>query len=162
MEFKTFLTESEENTDVQSTLRKIPESHRKLVAGYQFKFQPGNTLKHDKKSIGEIDEEKKIITVCAPWNYGRQFTFLHEIGHLVWKYIMDEELRAKWKKAYNAVKHKQSQGMEEIFCMSYANYYAKNKVEIHNHKEWLNFIKNLPRWSIAPAQLVVQYSPQLE
>jgi hypothetical protein len=145
MEFKTFLTESEENTDVQSTLRKIPESHRKLVAGYQFKFQPGNTLKHDKKSIGEIDEEKKIITVCAPWNYGRQFTFLHEIGHLVWKYIMDEGLRAKWKKAYNAVKHKQSQGMEEIFCMSYANYYAKNKVEIHNHKEWLNFIKNLPR-----------------
>jgi hypothetical protein len=145
MEFKTFLNESEENADVQSTLRKIPKSHRKLVAGFEFKFQPGNTLKQDKNSIGEIDEEKKTITVCAPWNYGRQFTFLHEIGHLVWKYVMDKKLRDGWKKAYDAVKHKQGQGMEELFCMAYANYYAKNKVEIHNHDGWLKFIQNLPK-----------------
>ena len=35
--------------------------------------------------------------------------------------------------------------MEELFEMAYANTYAKNKIEIHSHKEWDNFIKNLPK-----------------
>ena len=145
MDFKTYFTEAEENQDVTQTLQNLPASHRKLAAGYTIKFQPGNTLKNDKESIGEVDEEKKTITICAPWHYGRQMTLLHEVGHLVWKYIMTDALKEQWKKAYDAVKHKQKQGMEELFCMAYGAAYAKHPPVIHYHKEWIKFIKGLPK-----------------
>jgi hypothetical protein len=145
MEFKTFLTESEENTDVQSTLRKIPESHRKLVAGYQFKFQPGNTLKHDKESIGEVDEAKKTIIVCAPWHYGRQMTVLHEIGHLVWKYFVSNEEKKTWKELCKKTKmdKKNRQNAEETFCMSYASTYSKHPLTTYCKPAWEKFIKSI-------------------
>jgi len=145
IDFKAYFSESEEQDDVRETLNRLPKRHRVLVAGYKFHFEPNNTLKTDNKSVGEIDEEKKKITVASPWNYGRQFTLLHEIAHLVWKYLVSEDLRSKWKKAYKSASPKQSQGMEELFCMAYANHYAKNKIQIHNHSEWEKFIRELPK-----------------
>ena len=34
-----------------------------------------------------------------------------------------------------------NQGAEEIFAMSYANYYSKHKILTYNHPKWMNFIK---------------------
>lgn len=146
MEFRLFLEQSETYLkDVRKTLRKLPKAHRKLIRGYKFEFQPTNTLKNDGDHIGFVDEEKKKIVVASPWNYGREYTLLHEIGHAVWKYLVDEKRRKKWMQIVENTKHKQNQGAEELFCMAYANFYAKNKIEIHTHKTWETFIKNLPK-----------------
>jgi hypothetical protein len=144
MNFKDFLTESY-ISDVKKTLGKIPKKHASLLRGYKFKFEGGNELKGDKDHIGFIDEEKKLVTIAAPYNYGREFTLLHEIGHAVWKYFVSKELRKQWMSIVEKTKHKQSQGAEELFAMAYANTYAKNKIEIHNHPEWESFIRNIPR-----------------
>ena len=143
MNFKTFL-ESEYNKEVKETLQKVPKKHQALVKGYKYKFQPGNTLKNDGEHIGFVDEENKVITIAAPWNYGREYTFLHEMGHLVWKYFMDKGLKKKWQKVLkNTKEEKQNQGDEELFCMAYANHFAKNKISIHSHDEWDKFIKSI-------------------
>lgn len=146
MEFRLFLEQHETYMkDVRKTLAKLPKAHRKLVQGYSYDFQGTNTLKGDCDHIGYVDEEKKKIVVASPWNYGREYTLLHEIAHTVWKYLVDESRRKKWMKIVEKTKHKQNQGAEELFCMAYANFYAKNKIEIHTHKTWETFIKNLPK-----------------
>lgn len=146
MNFKTYFQESiKANGDLKKTLGKIPKAHRKLAAGYKFVYQDGNALKGDTENIGETDKDKKIITVSAPWNYGREYTTLHEIAHLVWESLMCRKLRKQWQTIIQQTKHKQNQGGEELFCMAYANTYAKNKIEIHTHSSWERFIHNLPR-----------------
>ena len=144
MNFKLFLEGVENHTkDVKKTLRKIPKKHYDLIKKYKIEFQPNNTLKGDSDHIGFIDEEKNKIKIAAPWNYGREFTLLHEIAHAVWKYKVSKEKKEEWEKIVKQTKNKQNQNDEELFCMAYANYYAKHKVEIHNHENWNKFIKSL-------------------
>jgi hypothetical protein len=111
-----------------------------LIKDYKFKFQSGNGLDGDPDHIGSIDEKNKKITIASPWNYGREYALLHEIGHLIWKYLVSEKSKDKWSKIVKNTKNKQNQGIEELFCMAYANTYAKNKIEIHNHTKWEKFI----------------------
>ena len=132
-------------SDVRKTLRKVPKKHSALIKGYKFIFQPDNSLKNDSDHIGYIDEEKKTITLAAPYNYGREFTLLHELGHCVWKYIVSEKHRKKWMEIVEKTKNKQNQGAEELFSMGYASTYAKNKISIHDHPEWEKFIRDLPK-----------------
>lgn len=146
MDFKEFLEQADSvEADAKKTLAKLPKSHAALVKGYKFRFLPTNTLP-DGENVGFIDEEKKTITIASPWNYGREFTFLHEIGHAVWKYVVPDQMKQKW---LHVVKHtkgeKQDQNPEELFCMAYANEYANHQDVIHDHPEWSKFIKSLPQ-----------------
>lgn len=143
MQFRQFLIESENQTDVRHTLAKLPARHRSLVKPYRFVFQANNTINGDKEHVGIIDEKLRKITIAAPWNYGREYAMLHEIGHLIWKYRMDKDHMAQWSKIVKSTKNKQKQPDEELFSMAYANTYAKNKIEIHNHPQWERFIKKL-------------------
>lgn len=151
--FKNFLLESEEEANVKAMLANLPKGHAKLLDGYKFKYQAGNTMKGDKDNIGQIYKDK--ITVAAPWNYGREFTTLHEIAHLVYEYLMTPELKKEWKALVKKTKDKHSKNVgkvqktdaldqdpEEIFCMSYACCYAKHKLLVYHHPEWMDFIKN--------------------
>jgi len=146
MGFKRYL-ESEEIKDVNKTLSNIPAQHKALVKGYSFKFQKGNTLQGDKENIGYNDMHKKCITIAAPWHYGREFTTLHEVGHMVWE-TLPPAAKKKWaglvkKLKCHPTKEVQNQTVEELFCMAYANTYAKHKDKIHDHPEWEQFIKSL-------------------
>jgi hypothetical protein len=148
MRFKRFITESRgAEKDARSTLRRIPKAHSSLVRDYKFVFQPENTLKGDDKHVGLIDEKNKTITVAAPWNFSREYTFLHEVGHAVWKYAMSEGQREEWKKLLRPIKRENkkdlNQNDEEIFCMAYAQAYAKNKLEKYDHEELVNFVRRL-------------------
>lgn len=148
MEFRQYLNEgSEGEKDVKKTLKRIPATHRALVKDYKFVFQPTNCLRGDNKHIGLIDEKNKTITIAAPWNYGREYTLLHEVGHAVWKYILDEAKRAEWKKLLRPVKRRNkrdlNQNDEEIFCMAYAQAYAKNGLEKYDHDELVDFVRGL-------------------
>lgn len=146
MKFKQYLSD-EEKKDVKNTLEKIPAHHAKLVKGYEISFQSSNSLKRDSKHIGFIDEENKKIVIASPWNYGREYTLLHEIGHAVWKYVLNEKMKAEWKKLVGKVRLKNkkdlSQNDEEIFCMCYAQHYAKNKLCKYDHEDLVNFVKNI-------------------
>ena len=141
MQFKQFL-ESEEKKNIKTTLSKLPKAHKALVKGYKYAFQGGNTMKGDDEHIGEVDPNTKKIVVAAPWNYGREFTILHEIGHMVYETLTPKQ-KKMWAKIVKNTKDKQKQIPEELFCMAYANTYAKHQVEIHNHEEWGKFIKSL-------------------
>lgn len=148
MNFKRFIVESSENKKyVKNTLKRIPSEHSKLVQDYKFVFQPTTCLRGDNEHIGLIDEKKKTITIAAPWNYGREYTLLHEVGHAVWKYILDEKKRKKWKELLSSIKRKEKKGLnqnqEEIFCMVYAQTYAKNGLEKYDHDELVDFVRNL-------------------
>lgn len=154
--FKDFLIETEEKENVQATIKKLPKGHQKLLKGYKFKFTGGNTLKGDSGHVGLIHKDK--ITVAAPWNYGREMVFIHEIAHLIWEFKMTPQLRQAWKSLFNRTKsaHKKAlkklgqntspvdQNAEEIFCMSYGAFYCKNTPMVFHCKEWMDFIKKLP------------------
>lgn len=148
MEFRQYITEeSEVDKDVKNTLKKIPPGHAALVRGYRFVFQPTSCLKGDDKHIGLIDEKNKTITIAAPWNYGREYTLLHEVGHAVWKYILDDSKKAEWKKLLRPIKKSNKKDLnqddEEIFCMAYAQVYAKNGLEKYEHEKLLAFVRGL-------------------
>lgn len=148
MEFRKYLTEgSKGEKDVKRTLLRIPAEHRAFVKDYKFVFQPTNCLRGDNEHIGLIDEKKKTITIAAPWNYGREYTLLHEVGHAVWKYVLDGEKRAEWKKLLRPIKSSNkkdlNQNDEEIFCMAYAQAYAKNGLEKYDHDELVDFVRGL-------------------
>ena len=151
MDFKKYLFGEEagqikESGDVQETLAKLPKSHKKLLSGYKFSFQGGNTLKGDDGHIGSNDLHKKTIVVSAPWNYGREFALLHEIGHVIYMYLIGpcKHKTEQWKKVVRNTKaEKVNQDIEELFCHAYANTYAKNKIVIHNHPTWEKFVKEL-------------------
>ena len=138
--FRQFVKEDE---DVAKTLAKLPKQHQEMVKGYQFLFEPGNTLKGDKGHVGMIvNMPKKIVRIAAPWNYGREFTLIHEIAHIVYEvYIRNTPLEKEWEKIALSVKdRKKDEPPEELFCHAYANHFAKNKIVIHNHPEWDHFI----------------------
>lgn len=145
--FKNFLLETSVQTEVKDTIEKLPKTHQALVKGYKFKFEGGCTLNGSDENIGMIhlnNDKKKEIHVAAPWNYGRQFAMLHEIAHLVYEKYMapNNSLKKKWKNVVNNTKNKKvNQSAEELWCHAYANHFAKNKIEIHNHPEWEEFMK---------------------
>ena len=149
MKFKDYLILVEQDElsskkDMKKTLSKIPKEHSDLVKDYKVIFQPSNSLKKDDKHIGLINEKNKTITIAAPWNYGREFTFLHEIAHAVWKYLVDEDKKREWAKIFSSAKiENKSQGEEEMFCMIYAQHYAKNKLQKFENKSLLNFIAKI-------------------
>lgn len=150
--FKIFI-ETEEEDNVKEIISKLPKSHQKLLDGYKFKFTAGNTLNGDNDHVGYIHKDK--IVVAAPWNYSRGFVVLHEIAHLIYEKLVSSKLKKEWSsllkktkqghmKANPKVKSAINQNDEEIFAMSYANFYTKHKVETYNHPEWMGFIKKLP------------------
>jgi hypothetical protein len=140
--FKTYMeSDSEEEKNLRDTLDKLPLSHRNLVKGFSFQLQPGNTLKGDDEHIGYLDKGPKKIAVAAPWHYGREFTFLHEVAHRVWEKL-DDSIRNQWKSV--AGKAGDKEGVEEAFCMAYAAVYCKNPPVKYHHPEWIRFIKSLP------------------
>lgn len=139
--FRQFL-EDAENNDVQETLHKLPKKHQLLVKGYKIKFQSGHTLKGDKQHVGYVDDGPKEIVIAAPWNYSRSFTFLHEIGHMVYSKLEDNK-KQEWKKIFSKTKKKPQQNAEEAFCMAYANFYSLHKVKTYDFPSWNNFIKEI-------------------
>lgn len=139
--FKLFL-ENEESENVKKMISKLPKGHQKLLDGYKFKYTPGNTLKGDDEHIGYIHKDK--IVVAAPWNYGREFTTLHEIAHLVWEYKMTPKLKKEWSACVKKNPIRQKQNDEELFAMAYACHYAKHKIKVHDCPAWHEFMKNLP------------------
>jgi len=145
MKFSEFLENEmgEEQTDIARTLSKIPPQHRELVQGYNWKFHPGNTLNGDDKHIGYMDDHEKEIAVAGPWNYGREFTILHEIAHRVWENLLPPQVKQAWAQIVAKTPNKQDQNPEELFCMAYANHFAKNKIVVHDHPQWHMFIKRL-------------------
>lgn len=149
MNFKDFIhiNESSEKKDVKKTLDGIPKKHSELVKGYKISFQPSNCLKGDKGHIGFIDEKKKQITIASPWNYGREYTLLHEVGHAVWKFLVDKEKKKEWSKILKPIKSNNkkdlNQNDEEIFCMIYAQVYAKNKMKKYDHKTLEDFVSRI-------------------
>lgn len=150
MNFKLFLESQEYKDDINKTLGKLPKDHSLLIKKYKIEFQPNNTLRGDSKHIGFIDEENKKIKIAAPWNYCREFTFLHEIAHAVWKYKVPKDKKKEWNELFKSEKHKMrdnkesiNQNAEEIFAMCYANFYTKHKISTYKNEKWNKFIKNL-------------------
>lgn len=142
--FKTYLEkkETEESKNVKDLLSILPIKHKNLLNNFSFVYTPNNTLKNDKNHIGYIHKNK--IVVCAPWNYSRKFTTLHEIAHLIWEHLISKEQKEKWKDTVRKTKNRQKQNPEELFCMAYACYYSKEHCpRIHDHKSWSDFIKNI-------------------
>lgn len=143
--FKAFL-ESQVEQEAKETVAKLPKTHAALLKGYKFKFENGCTLKGSDDNIGMIhlnDDKKKEIHVAAPWNYGRQFAFLHEIAHLVYQEWMhnNKKWQKEWKSITEKTKHKLDQPPEELWCHCYSNHFSKNKIKIHDHPEWDAFMK---------------------
>jgi len=149
--FKLYLeSQTEEEKNVQALIKKLPKEHQKLLDGYKFKYQSGNTLKGDNGHIGVIFKNK--ITVAAPWNYGREFTTLHECAHLIFEKLMTTQLKKDWadlikktisKQIKDNPKNKSAlkQNDEELFCMAYAATYAKHSSKTYLNVEWQEFIK---------------------
>jgi len=138
---KFFLERTEEEKNIKTTLDKLPKKYKNLVKGYKFKWQNGNTLDGDDEHVGVIDPKTKTATISAPWNYGREFTFLHELGHKVFEKFMTPDLFKEWKQIVNKTKNKMQQNAEELWCMGFANHFVKNKIVQHHHPEWESFIK---------------------
>ncbi len=151
--FKVFL-ESEIEDNVKKMISKLPKGHQKLLKGYKFTYAPGVTLAGDNEHIGYIHKNK--IVVASPWNYGREFTTLHEIGHLVYEYKMTPELKKEWANILSKTKENQKknqtlacqksldQNDEEIFAMAYATTYTKHPLKTYLNTKWQEFIKSLP------------------
>lgn len=154
LRFKEFMQQymahdgmEEEKKDIEETLSKLPPSHKALVEGYRWKFHAGNTLNGDDEHVGYIDDGDKEIAVAGPWNYSREYTILHEVAHKVWERLVTPELKHQWNVLFKNAekKHKAlEQSAEEIFCMTYANFYADHKLLTYYKPEWMQFIKNLP------------------
>jgi hypothetical protein len=150
MNFKEYVNLNEsagDGEDAKKTLRRLPKRHSDLVRGYRIIFQPSNSLKGDDKHIGFIDEKDKTITVASPWNYGREYTLLHEVGHAVWKFLVSKEKREDWSRILAPVKAKNKKDLdqndEEIFCMIYAQVHAKNKMKKFDHEELERFVSKI-------------------
>lgn len=148
MSFKQFLIKSEDSykEEISKTLKKLPSSHSALIKGFKFEFQGGNTLKFDNGHVGSIDVKNKKIIIAAPWSYGREWTLLHELGHLIYANFLNPNLIKEWKKIAKSTKMKKEdrQDPQELFCHAYSSFYAKNSVVKFNFPEWDQFIRNVP------------------
>ena len=141
MNFSQFLIEAEEeDKNVAAMLKKLPKKHAALMKGFKFRYVPGNTLKGDDEHIGLI--KGKTVTAAGPWNYGREFTTLHEVGHMVWEKLMTPELKKAWGKVAKKNPRQNQDHDEENFCMAYAGVYTKHPPTTHSHPAWTDFIKN--------------------
>ncbi len=141
MDFSQFLLEAEEEEkNIQAMLKKLPKKHAALMKGFKFKYVPGNTLKGDDEHIGLI--QGKTVTVAGPWNYGREFTTLHEIGHMVFEKLMTPKLKKAWAEVAKKNPKQNQDHDEENFCMAYAATYTKHPPTTHYHSSWIQFIKN--------------------
>lgn len=139
--FKNFL-ETEEKSNVNDLISKLPKNHKELLDKFKFTYTPKNTLKGDNDHIGYI--YKKKIVVAAPWNYSRKFTTLHEIAHLVWEHLVTKDQKNKWSEIVKNTKNKQDQGDEELFCMAYACFHSGDHCpRVHDHEEWNRFVSSL-------------------
>jgi len=135
-------SKSEERKNLDKTLAKLPKNHQELLASFDITFTCKNTLDNDRDHIGSIF--KYDIKISAPWNYGREFTTLHEVAHLVYEKLVTKDDKKVWKKLCKKYyKSKPKMNCEELFCMVYANVYSKHKVETYNIEKLMNFIKNL-------------------
>jgi hypothetical protein len=146
--FRQFYEQTKEQEEnIKLTLRKLPPAHQVLVAPYKIKWHGDNTLQGDDGHIGIVNPTKNTMTIAAPWNYGREYTFLHEVAHKVWEAIVapNPQLVKLWSQIVKKNKNRMRQNDEELFAMAYANYYAKNKIVVHTHPEWEKFIANLPK-----------------
>ncbi len=132
---------SEEEKNLQDTIKKLPQKYKDLLKNFNIKLTCKNTLNGDKNHIGYIN--KFDIEVAAPWNYGREFTFLHEVAHLVFEKVITDKQKSEWKKLAKFYKGKPKMNSEELFCMVFANTYANHHVETYNHPKLVNFIKSL-------------------
>lgn len=144
-DFKTFLETGNngKNSDISDTLKKLPKRQQALLKGYEFKFQSGNSLKGDGDHVGYNDLQKKIICVAAPWRYSRQFTILHEIGHVIWDDLLTPEQKKQWESISKKGSQKLKQNAEELFCMCYANFYSDRPLTHFCDPKWDKFISNL-------------------
>jgi hypothetical protein len=146
--FKQYLIDSEKSykEEIKNTLKKLPKNHAALIKGFRFEFQGENTLKGDDGHVGLINPKKKTITIASPWNYGREYTLLHELGHFVYASFMTPELKKQWVKLVKSTKMEKEdrQPPEELFCMAYANHFAKHKHTMFTFPKWETFIENLP------------------
>jgi hypothetical protein len=144
-EFKQYM---KNNDDIEESLKKIPKAHRALVHGFKINLEPTNTLHGDDGHVGVImTDPHKEIRVASPWNYPREFAFLHEVGHLVYeKYVRGKDLEKEWSKIVK-LNHgrKKEEPDEENFSHAYAAYYCKHPPVTHHNEEWRKFIKNLPQ-----------------
>jgi hypothetical protein len=134
--FKQYM---KDNSDIEKSLAKLPEAHRKLVDGFHIKLEPGNTLRGDNGHVGVImTNPKRQIKVASPWNYPREFALLHEVGHLVFeKWVRGTKLEKEWKKICKLnPNRKKDESDEENWCHSYSNHFVKHKVITHTHPEW--------------------------
>ena len=143
MEFNTFLENHEK--EINGTISKLPKRLQKILSGYNYVFEPGLGLKGDKKHIGAIDSEKKKITVSAPFEYGRNFCLLHELGHLYYAAFMTKKEKDVWKDVSQITKRKNrhlDNNDEENFCHSFAQHFCQNKLVKFSHPEWEKFMKD--------------------
>ncbi len=146
--FKQFFEETECDKNIRDTLKKIPTSHKKFIKNYKFKWESGNVLQGDSQHIGEINPKTKTITIAAPYNYGREFTFLHELAHAVWAAYMTAKLKKEWEIVVKKNKNRdEKENDEENFAHAYANHYANNKISKHDCKEWDKFIAKIIKLS---------------
>lgn len=146
MSFKLFI-EQEEDKDILKTLNKIPSDHSDLIKGYHVKLVAGNTLDNDDEHIGYMDKNPKEIVVASPWNYGREFTLLHELGHRVYE-TLDNKIKQEWSKIVKQVKSNEpskelNQSEEELFCMIYAQHFTDTKLKKFDFPKLLNFIHRI-------------------
>ena len=140
--FITFMEQkSEEEKNVQKTIDRLPKRFRNLLKNFNVKLTCKNTLNGDRKHIGIIHQFD--IEIAAPWNYGREFTFLHEVAHLIWEKMVTSEQKNEWKKLAKLYKNKPKMNFEELFCMFFASTYANHHVETYSHPKLIKFIKNL-------------------
>ena len=137
----------EQESNIKDTLKKLPPAHQVLVAPYKIKWHGDNTLSGDDGHIGIVNPQSNTMTIAAPWNYGREYTFLHEIAHKVWEKFVapNPQLVKLWSQVVKQNKNRMKQNDEELFCMAYSNHYAKNKIVVHTHPAWEKFIANLPQ-----------------
>ena len=151
MNFRAFIErtqQAEENKDIQKMLAKLPPSHAALVKGFKWQFHGGNTLDGDSQHVGYMDDQEKEIAVAAPWHYGREFTFLHEIAHRVYEKL-PAQLKQQWAVISQQLTPEQrkekavNQSPEELFCHSYACFYSKHQLTTYNNPLWMKFIQQL-------------------
>jgi len=147
--FRAYFLEQtkEQEENIKKTLAKLPAAYQTLIKDYKIKWHHDNTLMGDDGHIGIINPNNKTITIAAPWNYGREFTFLHEVSHKIFeKYMAPYPERIKeWKKVLVKHKKRMKQNLEELWCMNFANYFSKNKIVAHTHPEWESYMKKFIR-----------------
>lgn len=140
--FKYFFEQTaEQEENIKKTLNKLPKKHSGLIKGYKIKWQCDNVLDGDDEHVGIINPNDRTITVAAPYSFGREFTFLHEIGHLVFNKFCSTKWKEKWAKIVKKNPNRQKQNDEELWCMCYANHFVKHKIVVHTHPAWEAYMK---------------------